>query len=304
MRVYFIGMPGSGKSTVAAMVAEKLGFEFIDLDCKIEQTARCSIPELFRSHGETYFRELETLALADVLQKKDCIIATGGGIVKDIHNLELMQGIIIYLSVPVELLQERIMQSKIERPLLTNQKLVHILAERETKYFEFMHFYLENLVAERTVEKAIEIISGKHQKKVLVVNGPNINMLGKRNTNIYGKETWKEIEELILQETYFDYHFFQSNHEGTIVDQLQKWEDFDAIVINAAAYTHTSIAIRDALEIITVPKIEVHLSNPEEREEFRKINYIREVCDYFFMGERAKSYINAVRYLKKTLNMV
>ncbi len=138
-------------------------------------------------------------------------------------------------------------------------------------------------------------------KKVLVINGPNLNMLGKRPKEHYGSKTLDEINELILKENdgAFEIKFFQSNCEGKIVTEIQSaLTKFDAIVINPAAYTHTSVAIRDALEMFVGPKVEVHLSHVDERDSFRQINFVRDVCDVCFQGKLEGSYTEAIKYLK------
>ena len=137
--------------------------------------------------------------------------------------------------------------------------------------------------------------------KIAVVNGPNLNMLGKRNPSHYGKFTLDDLN-LLLEKTFpkIEFSFFQSNHEGAIIDYLQG-VDVDGIIINAGAYTHTSIAIRDALESIMVPKVEVHLSNIYEREAFRQTNYIKDVVNASFFGKKEQSYIEGIRYLVEKL---
>lgn len=136
---------------------------------------------------------------------------------------------------------------------------------------------------------------------VLVINGPNLNMLGKRPKEHYGSKTLDEINELIKEEAkgFFNVDFFQSNSEGDIVTKIQEALFlYDAIVINPGAYTHTSVAIHDALEMFLGPKIEVHLSKVDEREDFRKINFIRSVCTETFAGRLEQSYVDAIKYLK------
>lgn len=137
--------------------------------------------------------------------------------------------------------------------------------------------------------------------RVLVLNGPNLNMLGKRPKEHYGTKTLEEINSLMLEEAGSDMtlNFFQSNYEGDLVTEIQKHLDFDAIIINPAAYTHTSVAIHDALEMFLGKKIEVHLSHVDDREGFRKINFVRDVCDICFSGKLEGSYIEAIKYLKK-----
>ena len=137
--------------------------------------------------------------------------------------------------------------------------------------------------------------------KILVINGPNLNMLGKRPKEHYGSKTLDEINQMIKESApMYEFIFFQSNHEGAIVDRIQVL-DYDAIIINPAAYTHTSVAIRDALEIVDKPKVEVHLSDVFNRDDFRKIDYIKDVCDTCITNLKEQSYIKAVEYLKKIL---
>ncbi len=137
-------------------------------------------------------------------------------------------------------------------------------------------------------------------KKVLVINGPNLNMLGKRDKNHYGTKTLKDIYDLMENEGGFEFLFFQSNHEGDIIDKIQL-STYDAIIINPGAYTHTSVALHDALEIVKCEKVEVHLSDVDNRDDFRKINMVRDVCTHTISGLKENSYVEAVRYLKKVL---
>ncbi len=137
-------------------------------------------------------------------------------------------------------------------------------------------------------------------KKIKIINGPNLNMLGKRNEEHYGLMSLDDINNLILKENNneFEISFFQSNHEGEIIDEIQNSLDYYAIIINAGAYTHTSLAIHDALEIYKGIIIEVHLSNVDEREDFRKINFIRDLAQITFQGKKEYSYVDAIKYLK------
>ncbi len=142
--------------------------------------------------------------------------------------------------------------------------------------------------------------------KILVINGPNLNMLGTREPDKYGTKTLKDIEEFILQETKklnVEIGFYQSNIEGEIVSKIQEAKgNFDGIVINPAAYTHTSVAIRDALLAVMVPTVEIHLSNIHTREDFRKISLTAPACLGQITGFGANSYklglIALVDYLK------
>lgn len=129
---------------------------------------------------------------------------------------------------------------------------------------------------------------------IIIINGPNLNMLGKRS-NIYGDFTYQEMCEKIQSSFDFAIEFFQSNFEGEIIEKIHSCLEYDAIIINPAAFTHYSYAVRDALEIFKGIKVEVHLTNINEREEFRKINVIKDVCDKSFMGLGVYGYIEAIK---------
>ena len=137
--------------------------------------------------------------------------------------------------------------------------------------------------------------------KILVINGPNINMLGIREPGIYGKQTFADLLTLIdktAAEEALEIEQYQSNHEGCLVDKIQAaYGNIDAIVINPAAYTHTSIAILDALKAVNIPTVEVHISKLEERESFRQISYIRDGAKKTVSGKGLAGYIEAIDFL-------
>lgn len=137
--------------------------------------------------------------------------------------------------------------------------------------------------------------------KLLVVNGPNINMLGVREPEVYGDGTYMDLCNLVdnyCREKDIEVEFFQSNYEGEIVDTIQNaYGNFDGIIINPAAYTHTSIAILDALKAVGIPTVEVHISDVSKREDFRQVSYIREYCKKSIIGFGFKGYLMAVDYL-------
>ena len=137
--------------------------------------------------------------------------------------------------------------------------------------------------------------------KILVLNGPNINMLGIREPNIYGNQNFNSLLQLIDQvghELGVVIHQYQSNYEGAIVDQIQAaYGVYDGIVINAAAYTHTSIAILDALKAVSIPSVEVHISDVSAREDFRKFSYIALACELTIKGKGLEGYREAIKYL-------
>lgn len=137
--------------------------------------------------------------------------------------------------------------------------------------------------------------------KILVINGPNINMLGIREPDIYGRETYADLLRKIekyAEEKGIDVDFFQSNHEGDIVDKIQQsYQKVDGIVMNPAAYTHTSVAIPDALKAVGIPTVEVHISDVDSRESFRQISYVRPVCVACVMGRGTDGYLQAIDIL-------
>ena len=138
-------------------------------------------------------------------------------------------------------------------------------------------------------------------KKILIINGPNLNMLGKREPDVYGSTTLKELEKICTDESKkldFDISFFQSNSEAEIIDEIQKCHNYQGLIINAGAFTHTSIAIHDALKILKIPKIEVHISNIYNREEFRKKSFISPVVHGIIAGFGTNVYIIALTSLK------
>ena len=141
--------------------------------------------------------------------------------------------------------------------------------------------------------------------KILVINSPNINMLGIREVNIYGRDTYENLLNLIdkvAAEENIEIEEFQSNHEGDIVDKIQKsYKKIDGIVINPAAYTHTSVAILDSLKAVNIPTVEVHISKVSEREDFRQINFIRNYAIKSFEGYGIDGYKRAIIYLKNYL---
>lgn len=142
--------------------------------------------------------------------------------------------------------------------------------------------------------------------KLLVINGPNINMLGLREPGIYGKDSYEDLKNFIwgtCRDEGIQVELYQSNHEGDIVTKIQKaYGVFDGIVINPAAYTHTSIAILDALKAVSIPTVEVHISDVSSREEFRQISYAGMACVKTYMGLGFEGYRQAILYLKQYLN--
>ena len=142
--------------------------------------------------------------------------------------------------------------------------------------------------------------------KFLVINGPNLNMLGLREPSIYGERSYKALVELIetvCRDEEIQVEVFQSNHEGAIVDKIQAaYGVFDGIVVDPAAYTHTSVAILDALKAVSIPAVEVHISDVSTRESFRQVSSAGMACVQTYMGHGFEGYAMAIRYLKGYLS--
>ena len=141
--------------------------------------------------------------------------------------------------------------------------------------------------------------------KLLILNGPNLNMLGVREPAIYGRQDFKALEAFIRETSAaegIECELFQSNHEGALVDKIQEaWGVFDGIVITPAAYTHTSVAILDALKAVSIPTVEVHLSDVSRREDFRQVSYVGMACLKTYMGLGFEGYRRAILFLKEYL---
>lgn len=142
--------------------------------------------------------------------------------------------------------------------------------------------------------------------KILVLNGPNINMLGIREPDVYGKENYETLVKTLLEfghKNNIELHIQQSNHEGELVDLIQEayFQKMDGIIINPGAYTHTSIALLDALKSVQIPTVEVHISDVSRREDFRQISYVGLYAEKRIMGEGIKGYIHALEYLMEKL---
>ena len=138
--------------------------------------------------------------------------------------------------------------------------------------------------------------------KLLVINGPNLNLLGLREPAHYGTENYQQLLDKIArycQQKGHSVSFFQSNHEGALVDAIQQahFDKVDGIIINPAAYTHTSVALLDAVKAVGIPTVEVHVSDPDGREEFRHVSFIRAACCRTIKGKGLAGYLEALRYL-------
>ena len=139
--------------------------------------------------------------------------------------------------------------------------------------------------------------------KICVINGPNINFLGIREPDIYGRETYKSLLEKIknhCDKNGIDVEFFQSTHEGAMVDKIQDcYGKIDGIVMNPAAYTHTSVALLDAVKAVGIPTVEIHISDVSKREDFRQVSFVRAACVKTIVGHGTDGYLEAIDFLKE-----
>lgn len=156
------------------------------------------------------------------------------------------------------------------------------------------------------VERAPTKVGGRHTRlmdstTVLVLNGPNLNLLGEREPEIYGSDTLADVEALCrtaCEAAGLSLEFRQSNHEGVLIDWLQEGRrGIAGVVLNGAGYTHTSVALRDTLSAVTVPKVEVHISDIHAREEFRHFSYLTEVTDFQVIGHGVQGYVEAISWI-------
>ena len=161
MKIYLIGMPGSGKSSLGNKLAEKLNYNFIDMDIYIEQTSGMFIDEIFDAYGEKYFRDLERNVLNDFLNMDNVIIATGGGVIKNKDNKKLMDGICLYLDVSIEELENRLSKSDIERPLLKKYSVLELYNQRKELYDFFADYKINNSNLEKRIDKIMEVLNGE-----------------------------------------------------------------------------------------------------------------------------------------------
>ena len=142
--------------------------------------------------------------------------------------------------------------------------------------------------------------------KILIINGPNINMLGIREPAHYGKETYEELKKKIAghcDAKGIEHEIYQSNHEGCLVDKIQEayFEKVDGIVINPGAYTHTSIALLDAVKSVMIPTAEIHISDVSKREDFRQVSYIRQACEFTVSGHGTDGYLESIDKLAEII---
>lgn len=302
--IILTGFMGSGKTSVGVRLSYRLRMPAEDTDKLIERREGRTVGAIFAENGEAYFREQETALLRELLNRKQrCIFSVGGGTPVRPENRVLLQqlGKVIYLRTRPETVYRRL-KGDTTRPLLQCEepleRIRSLMEERREAYESCADLILDT--DEADMETILDRIGKEMNKmKILVINGPNLNFLGIREKNIYGTQNYQYLLDLIQKkalETDNEITVFQSNHEGAIIDRIQEayFDGTEGIVINPGAYTHYSYAIRDALASITVPKVEVHISDITGREPFRKVSVTAPVCDKQIYGQGLDGYLQAI----------
>lgn len=313
--IILIGFMGSGKTTVGLKLSYRLRIPVEDTDKMIERREGRSISEIFAVEGEEYFRQQETALLKEISTRDyKRILSVGGGTPVRPENRSLLKqcGTVVYLRLRPETVHERL-KGDTNRPLLQCEdpleRIRTLMDARKEAYEECADIVIDvdGLPTEEILTAITDRLEKKKERKdggmkLLVINGPNINFLGIREKSIYGTQNYQYLLDLIAEkgkETGNDITVFQSNHEGAIIDRIQEayFDGTEGIVINPGAYTHYSYAIRDALASITVPKVEIHISDITKREEFRKISVTAPACDKQIYGQGLEGYLQAIDFI-------
>ena len=316
--VILIGFMGSGKTTVGLKLSYKMRMAVEDTDKLIERREGKTVSEIFAENGEAYFRRLETELLEEIRERSYARILSVGGGTPVNRRLLKECGTVVYLRVRPETVYERL-KTDTTRPLLQCtdplSKIRELLNARQEAYEECADVIIDvdELLLEEIVDRIVRETNAHMElneerrtpMKVLVINGPNLNFLGIREKSVYGTQDYQYLLDLIqkkAEETGNEITVFQSNHEGGIIDRIQEayFDGTQGIVINPGAYTHYSYAIRDALASITVPKVEIHISDITQREEFRKVSVTAPVCDRQIYGQGLDGYLQAIDFVIET----
>lgn len=306
-----IGFMGSGKTSVGLRLSYRLRRPVEDTDKLIERREGRSISEIFAREGEEYFRRQETALLEELVGRRHkAIFSVGGGTPVRSENRELLKrlGTVVLLRVRPETVYERLKEDA-TRPLLQCPdplgRIRELMEGRREAYESCADVILD--VDDMEMGDILESIAKEmNRMKLLVINGPNINFLGIREKSVYGAQDYQYLLDMIRkkgEESGNDITVFQSNHEGAIIDRIQEayFDGTEGIVINPGAYTHYSYAIRDALASITVPKVEIHISDITRREEFRKVSVTAPVCDRQIYGQGLAGYLQAIDFILETV---
>ena len=311
--IVLIGFMGSGKTTVGIRLSYIMKQAIEDTDKMIEKRERKTISAIFAEEGEAAFREKETALLKELTGTfHHKILSVGGGTPLREENRKLLKqiGTVVYLRIRPETVYERLKEDD-TRPLLRCEdpleRITGLLNQRKDIYEAAADIVVD--VDGLDLEEVVSGILTEYRKqertrrmKLLVINGPNLNFLGIREKSVYGTQDYQYLLKMIADKGEKDGHditVFQSNHEGAIIDRIQEayFDGTQGIVINPGAYTHYSYAIRDALASITVPKVEIHISDITQREDFRKISVTAPVCDKQIYGQGLDGYLMAIDFI-------
>lgn len=307
--IILIGFMGSGKTSAGIALSYRMKRRMTDTDRWIEEKEKKTISQIFAESGEEAFRQMETNCLKEMLEiTEGQIISVGGGLpVREENHILLKQlGTVFYLKATPDVIYDRLKEDT-TRPLLQGdspeEKIERLLAGREPVYESCADHIID--VSEKTPDEIAAEIEKKwkgKQMKILVMNGPNINFLGIREKHIYGNRDYDALLALIAEKGKkcgCSLEVFQSNHEGALIDRIQDayFDGTEGIVINPGAYTHYSYAIHDALASITIPKVEIHISDITNREEFRKVSVTAPACDKQIYGHGLDGYLEAIDYI-------
>lgn len=311
--IVLIGFMGSGKTTVGIRLSYIMKQAIEDTDKMIEKREGKTISAIFAEEGEAAFREKETALLKELTGTfHHKILSVGGGTPLREENRKLLKqiGTVVYLRIRPETVYERLKEDD-TRPLLRCEdpleRITGLLNQRKDIYEEAADIVVD--VDGLDMEEVVSGILTEYRKqertrrmKLLVINGPNLNFLGIREKSVYGTQDYQYLLKMIADKGEKDGHditVFQSNHEGAIIDRIQEayFDGTQGIVINPGAYTHYSYAIRDALASITVPKVEIHISDITQREDFRKISVTAPVCDKQIYGQGLDGYLMAIDFI-------
>ena len=300
--IVLIGMPGCGKTECGRALAEALGRPFRDTDDLILEAAGRTPAAIISEDGEPAFREIESRVLAGVCRESGLVIATGGGAVTISANRDILRqnGTVVFID------RDKSQLATEGRPL--SARLDELYARRMPLYRAFSEITVPSRATVRETADAIRRAcapKGGSSMKLLIINGPNLNMLGIREPAVYGSRTFRDLEAFIraaCEREGVEGTLFQSNSEGDIVTEIQRaYGVYDGIVINPAAYTHTSVAILDALKAVSLPTVEVHLSDISTREAFRQFSYVSLYAERTIAGKGFDGYAEAIAYLASRL---
>lgn len=315
-----IGFMGSGKTTLGSRVATLTGRSFCDLDEEIVRREGRSIPDIFQQEGESYFRRLETSLLKDICLADNAVVSLGGGTPIGEENSAFLKEkgedgtlCVVYLEASVNTIIERV-GSGSGRPMLKGAVTRQQMRERIRQLITFRDPYyrlsatevmaVDDISVDRASCRIIQRLKGEKAMKILIMNGPNLNFLGIREPAVYGTKSYQALTEYLArkgEEMGVETEFFQSNHEGDLIDRIQQaYEDkVDGVVINPGALTHYSYALRDAIASVDIPFVEVHISQIMDREDFRHVSVVKEVCVEQIAGLGFDSYTEGMKCIKK-----